>query len=158
MKTNRTSSEFQFGFYVGEYIVHRFLPTLDIYCQGATTQVIKVNDEDRIEYERLEGLYAEKIWGNMTNESYASEFLASRKFGQSLQEKYMPAELICYLQPLTIANIDEFKKGLRDSIWNSDVSCYDSQPENVTIYDEIGTKGHVFFTIIKFNLIKYDYE
>jgi len=145
------SSEFQLGYYVGEFIVHRFLPTIDVECQGATTQVIHVSDNDKAEYERLSDAHHQSYDRN-NPKANAIEWEAYRKCSRELQEKYMPETLLCYLNPLTITNMDEFKLGLWDSLWNSDVCSYDIQPENIKIYDDITATGHIFFTIIEFKL------
>lgn len=138
--------EWQFGYFVGEKIVHCFLPTLSIDAMPSTN-VISVSEEDTKEYEKLKAK-----WFNLKNNKQLKdseeEWNSLLRFNKILRDKYLPNPLLCYLEPLNIIDEKEFKKGLITSLWNSDICHYDITPENIKIYDD----EDIFFTIIELKL------
>ena len=66
---NNLSSEKQLGFFVGEYIISHYLPTLSTSILK-TRKVIQVNDEDSKEHEKLDKeWYSLTEYGDKRNES-----------------------------------------------------------------------------------------
>lgn len=108
------------GDFVGIYIFDHYLPTIDIL--GPTTKrCFQTTKEEREEYERLTELWYKKYsidpksakdeWGNLTN------------FRKTLVQKYLPKVLTCDVPLLKYDNVDEVKRGIQVSLWNSDC-CY----------------------------------
>jgi hypothetical protein len=137
---NKLTTEYQFGYYVGENIVNRYLPTLSV--ESGTRTQIEVSEEDSNEYNRIE-----KEWSNkyQNNKSSDVEWNDYQKYRENLNKKYLPNPLICHISPL---NIEEFKKGLIWSLYDSDHCSYNLDPDKIKIYDD----ENLYFTIIEFEL------
>ena len=140
------SLESQLGYFVGEYIVHRNLPTLSTNLMRSR-KVIQVSEEDAKENERLNAEWFEtvRVSGKMDDGS-KEKWEKLYNHNKMLNKKYLPEKLVCYLKPLNIANVEEFKKGIIFSLWNCDMCSYDLKPENINIYDDINGD----FTVIEF--------
>lgn len=139
---NTLTTERQFGFFVGETIIAKYLPQLSIDTDSG--KVVQVSDEDEKKYKD-----AEKKWFRCDNEEEKQKFwLKYYNLRQTLIKKYLPKALICHFDILSIINEDEFKKGLIESLWNSDICEYSLNPDDIKIYDD----EKVFFTIIELNL------
>ena len=106
---NSLTSEYQLGYYVGEYIVSRFLPTLstDII---QSRRVINVSEEDTEENKRLDSEWVNTKRPN--EEGSKDKWDLFYRHNKMLEKKYLPNPLICHLGTLNILNMDEFKKGL----------------------------------------------
>lgn len=137
----KLTSEWQFGYYVGEDIVHRDLPTLSV--EGGTRNEIQVSEEDEAEYKRLEKEWYNKYSHDET--SAKNEWEEYQKFREILKVKYLPEKLECYRGLMNITNMEEFKDGLITSLWGSDVCNYSLNPEDIKIYDD----ENCYFTIIE---------
>lgn len=148
--TKSKTLEFQLGEYVGEYIVNRFLPTIST-DSIRTNKCIEVSEEDKATNKQLE-----EDWFNSTK--YGNNPLSEtgnnikwdkyREHSRYLESKYLPKTLTCYLSPLNIQNIEEFKKGLSLTLWDCDICHYNIEPENIKIYDD----EDGYFTYIEFTL------
>jgi hypothetical protein len=144
-RKNNLTSEYQLGYYVGEYIVIRFLPTLST-DMIQSRRVITVSDEDSEENKRLD---SEWFNSNRANEEGSKDkWDLFYQHNKMLEKKYLPNPLICHLGTLNILNMDEFKKGLSYSLWDCDICSYNIEPENIKIYDD----EDVRFTIVELKL------
>lgn len=145
----RLTAEYQFGYYVGEEIVTRHLPTITTDMQKSRNQ-IKVSDEDAAESERLhdEWWNTGKYRKNHDEAVNKEHWKAYRKHYVSLEKKYLPNPLKCNIDLLNIRDEKEFKDGLIHSLWNCDMCTYSLKPEDIKIYDD----EDLFFTIIEFVL------
>lgn len=137
------TAEYQFGFFVGEDIVNRFLPTLSV--EGGTNKQILVSSEDQREYNRLDKKWYErcKPGSSSTNE----EWIDFQNFRQILKTKYLPNPLECHVNLLNIRDMGKFKAGLITSLWDCDHCNYSLESEDIEIVDEDD-----YFTVIKFKL------
>lgn len=134
----KLTADWQLGYYVGESIYHKSLPTLSV--EPGTRIIIPVSLEDEQEYKRIE----EEWWDNYTDEEWNSY----QEFRKKINKKYLPNPLKCYENILNITNMEEFKDGLITSLWNSDVCNYELTPDKIKIYDD----GEIYFTIIELEL------
>lgn len=139
----KMTPEYQLGLYVGEELVRRYLPTLDI-DMIRTNNLIKVLPEEKEEHERLND-----IWYNSYNsEGQKSEdnWKSLRENHKKLEDKYLPQELICRIDPINVVNEKEFKTGIANALWNSDLCHYKcSSPDDIEFWlDECA-----YFTVIK---------
>jgi len=144
IKRNKEQSlESQLGYFVGEYIVHRYLPTLSTDVM-LSRKVIQVSEEDTAENKRLSDEWSETARNSKDgrNEKWVTYF----NHNKMLKKKYLPEKLICHVRRLNIENMDEFKDGLITSLWDCDMCSYSLKPENINIYDE----HHGYFTVIEF--------
>jgi hypothetical protein len=142
-KPESKSVEYQLGFMIGDYIVEKYLPVIDIYSQ--TKNTINVSDEDRIEYERLNKLWFKTDFHD--KHVAKDEWFNLRTFGMSLEKKYLPHILKCYIYPISVENIIDLKRGIRDSLWDCDKCCYKIETD-----DDIIIENEYGFSFIKLNL------
>ncbi len=139
------SLAYQLGIYVGEEIVHRYLPTLS--CDSITTRTnISVTCAEGDEARRLNDVWF-KIAHN-TNDSTAdtAEWKALRAHHEMLEEKYLPKTVECHFQLLNIREEDmaDFKRGVSHSLWGCDASHYSTDENDISV--EADKDG--WFTII----------
>ena len=143
------TAEYQFGYYVGEDIVRRFLPTITTDMLKTRTQ-IKVSEEDSEENKRLN----DKWWETSQYSSNPNEVTNKENWNlyfqhnKMLEKKYLPNPLKCYIDLLNIRDEKEFKDGLIYSLWKCDMCSYSLKPEDIKIYDD----EDLWFTIIEFVL------
>jgi hypothetical protein len=147
------SLEWQLGIYIGDYIVEKFLPTLS--TRGSTHTIIEVTKEEANEYERLDQDWWNAIHPNgqsISNiENGKKEWNHLRAFVKMLEEKYLPKTLECHIPRLSSVsdeNMTKLKKGIANALWNSDVSCYSCNLDDI----EISTEEDDFFTIVRLKL------
>lgn len=136
--TDKKSLSNQLGYYVGEFIVHRYLPTLS--CVTMHTRTVKeVSEDDAEEYNQLDEAWFKTTMRNRGNGKPAGgdteEWKALQECHQRLKVKYLPEKLEC---PLPILNLDEldielFKQGLGVSLWDCDMSYYSCDPKDIEI-------------------------
>jgi hypothetical protein len=142
-KIQAMSAEFQLGLYVGEELVRRCLPTLDV-DMIQTRNILKVLPEEKEEIERLDKIWfnSQDLDGNHSKEAWDH----LRESHKRLEEKYLPQELICRIPPVNIKNEKDFKEGIAISLWDSDLSHYKcSGPEDI----EFWLEEDAYFTIVK---------
>jgi hypothetical protein len=141
--------DYQLGYFVGEYIVNRYLPTLSTDLLKSN-RVIEVTEEESLENKRLN-----EDWFSSTtysvnhdgpddgNDDKWRKYLEHNKM---LEKKYLPNPLECYIQLIKLNDEIEFRKGLRFSLWNCDRCQYNI--ENYTIQHNL----ELMYTKITFNL------
>lgn len=148
---DEVSIDFELGFYIGEHIVNRYLPTLSTDMLQSR-RVIKVNEEDSIENKRLDNEWFSttrynKNW-NGEDDGDKEKWNLYLQHNKMLEKKYLPNPLECHLGLIKFNDEDKFKEGIRSSLWDCDMCSYNIEKENIKIeYDmEMG------FTIITFQL------
>jgi hypothetical protein len=135
------SVEFQLGCYVGDEIVRRFLPTLDI-DMIQTNNLWKVTPAEKAEAERLNNDWFEK---SQSNKPCSAEWKKLRAYHRQLEDKYLQDFLECRISPVNVNDETEFKRGVAHSLWHSDLSHYACSSPN-----DIGMRlsSDVYFTVI----------
>ena len=131
--------EYQIGCYVGEQIFNKDLPCLDVDMIH-TSRVINVTPEELVEAERLN-----EVWYKDHTDDNGPNWVALRAYHKELEDKYLPKVLVCHVDPINVVDMEEFKKGVRTSLWDCDM-CHYNIRENSDIdvaYDE-----DYYFTII----------
>jgi hypothetical protein len=145
---NKITLDWQLGYFVGENVVHKDLPTIS--AEPGTRKIIPVSLEDEMEYKRTEENWWDKSrHGRKDANEEWNKYQECRK---RLHKKYLPNPLMCYVTILNISNMDEFKNGFICSLWNSDVCNYNLSPEKIKIYDD----EEVYFTVIELELSDED--
>lgn len=157
----------QLGYYIGEEIVRKYLPTLSVDMLQTTT-IISVTDAEKKECKRLE-----KAWWNKRdkvrtklnkelkesdlnlewweidhkiNEATKAEWDALRAYHEMLEEKYLPKTIECHFRHLNISerNMKKFKEAIGVVLWDCDCSHYSVDPKDIDVKaDEDG-----YFTVI----------
>ncbi len=142
--------DYLLGRYVGEYVISNILPTLSI-SGIRTKKCISVTEEEANKYEELNDFwYKNHKKTNEPTKEVDVNWVAMINYYNSLKVKYLPAELVCHVPLLKFNDIEEFKKGFRNSLWNSDTCEYQiSKNEDIVIEDGNDTD---YFTLIKLKL------
>ena len=143
---DKLTSDYQFGFFVGEDIYNCNLPTISI-DNIHTRKLISVTSEEIREFNRLEELWSNKYHHGKdeANEEWDNVI----KFRREMETKYLPPVLRCSYHLMNIRDMVEFKKGLRDSLWNCDICHYKIETDDdINIFDD----GDFYFTNI---ILKY---
>lgn len=153
---SKLSLAFQLGYYVGEEIVHRYLPTLSCDMMQ-TNKVISVTAGEGDECRRLNKVWYEKRTSFRGNDDEGAkeseaEWNAVRAYHEMLEDKYLKPIIECRFTLLNVRaeDMEEFKKGLGTSIWDCDCSHYSSKAENI----EIEADDEGMFTTITLKRVK----
>lgn len=124
------SSDYYLGKLVGQFIFHKYLPTLSIDMLKSPT-VITVSDEEKAEVDRLHQLLSDSYEdGTEPPTKYGlkktTEMAHKNWIGciNKLAEKYLPEKLHCRFEGIEVSNLKDFKDGLVDYLWNTDLSWY----------------------------------
>ena len=144
--------DYQLGFYVGLEIVHRYLPTLSS-DMIQSRNLIEVSQMDSEENKRLEEEWFSTTkyggeWDGKSKEGNKEKWDDLYDHNKMLEIKYLPHTLTCYLDVLNVNDMNQFKEGIRTSLWDCDMCSYNIDIENIKIYDD----EDVRFTIIEFTL------
>lgn len=147
---NSLTLAYQLGFYIGEQIVYRHLPTLSIdHIQ--TNKNISVTCAEGDEFRRLDEIWFNKrmsIKGTEEEKKKATEleWQDVTHLRKQLQDKYLPKTVKCYFSLLNIKEEDmkEFKEGIINSLWNCDCCHYSLKPSDISV---VATDDG-YFTII----------
>jgi hypothetical protein len=124
--------EYQLGWYVGEEIVRKYLPTLSVDMIQTRT-VIEVDPAEKVECERLNDIWFEKSQ-RLGQEGSSKEWKELRAYHEMLEAKYLPKEVICHIQPVNYIDEDQFKLGIVRALWDSDLCHYKcSDPSDVDV-------------------------
>jgi hypothetical protein len=151
-RIKKLTLEYQLGYYIGEYIVYRYLPTLSIDML-TSRKVISVTSEEQREYQELDDAWFQKVQSNrnLPDSSYSApdEWDALMKFRREMQNKYLPKKLECHISPLNVENMEELKRGIMSSLWNCDMCHYNcSKTDDIEIIlDEDGYFTKIILTL-----------
>jgi hypothetical protein len=110
------------GQLVGEIILTKYLPTLET-DMIQTNKLVRITNIDELsENLRLGKIMVTKIdsFEDEYSEAHA-EWLAHTNI---LAKKYLPEKLECRVTQIEITDINMFKQGLDDYLWDCDVSWY----------------------------------
>ncbi len=123
---------YQLGTYVGEYIINKYLPTLSIdYIHTNKNIVVTCAEGD--EYRRLND-----VWFNKRPNDASVEWNALKKHENMLYDKYLPKTLECRIPFLCVNeyNIEDFKNGLIEVLWDCDCCNYKIGSDDIIIEKE----------------------
>ena len=123
------------GFFIGEEICRTKLPRLST---DGFSRSIKISNEDEEEYKRLSSVWSSKY--DTTNpEASHKEWVEYRKFDQVIEKKYLPNPFFyrsIMLNVDKLENIDKFKNGLINSLWDDDFCHYSINQDDIKIYND----------------------
>jgi hypothetical protein len=130
MRTPTNTADYYLGKLVGQLIFYTRLPTLNVDMLKSPT-IIDVSEDETREVDRLHQLLIdtseddtkpETKWGvKKSTETAHKNWIGEIN---KLAEKYLPEKLHCRFERIEINNIKEFKDGLADYLWNTDLSWY----------------------------------
>lgn len=123
------STEYWLGVFVGEEIVRKTLPTLDIDLIS-TNNVIKVLDLDRSLYEEIYNELQNSVIDNEYNKDVWEKYM---NFRRNIEKKYLLNTIIHQTKPMFIENMADFKLGIANALWNSDVCHYSCDVDKIDV-------------------------
>ena len=117
-----TDPNYYMGQLVGEIILIKYLPTLETDMIETNKRVKVTDPEEYKENCRLDEILVTKMSSKDDEYSEAhANWLAHTKM---LAKKYLPEKLECRVTQIEITDIDSFKQGLDEYLWDCDVSWY----------------------------------
>jgi len=137
--------DYQLGFYIGENIVDNYLPTLSTDMIHSR-KVIKVSEKDEIENNRLDDEWFNSCTHERGNSGDKEKWEAYFNHNKMLERKYLPQTLECVFSLIRIDDMNKFKEGIKESLWNCDMCSYNIDKEKIEIYNDL----ELGFTHIKF--------
>jgi hypothetical protein len=117
------NESYQLGQLTGEIIELKYLPTLETDMIKTST-VIKVSSEDLIENKRLDDILHSSYTFNGGSGDSTDTHKDWLDHVNILADKYLPKEIECRVTKIEPSDLDSFKKGLYDYLWNTDLSWY----------------------------------
>lgn len=134
MRQRLETADYYLGKLVGQIIYHLYLPTLSVNMLKSPT-VIQVTEEETAEAERLNQLLNNTYydatpkdkWGNKESTRIAHKNWID--YINELGRKYLPEKLHCRFERIDVVDMAEFKDGLREYLWNTDLSWYDVEDD-----------------------------
>ena len=134
---------YQLGLYVGEYITRRFLPTLSTDMLKTYTE-IQVSEEDAERHRIVD----EALWKTDPRSTNRQEkFEVYKALNNELAKKYLPEKLDCLVPKIYPTDMDTFKEGLKDQLWDTDLSHYFPQDDFYQVGHEMGWADHIILTL-----------
>lgn len=126
----KKTADYYLGTLVGQIIFLKYLPTMNTDMLQSL-HVIDVSEEDKAEVDRLH---------QILTDTYSDGTVPKTKYGMKesteiahknwidyinvLAEKYLPKKLECHFEKIKVGDFKEFKEGLTDYLWNTDLSWY----------------------------------
>ena len=137
---------YQLGMYVGEHITFKYLPTLSTDMMHTNTRV-QVSEEDA-ERHRIVDEALHNTWKiNKGSENSVKEFEVYKALNNELARKYLPEKLTCLIPKIYPTNIDTFKEGLSDQLWDTDLSHYFPEDDFYTVGHKEGWADYIILTL-----------
>lgn len=137
---------YQLGLYVGEYITRRFLPTLSTDMLKTHT-IVEVSEEDA-ERHRIVDEALHSTWKiNRGSENIVKEFEAFKALNNELAKKYLSEKLDCLVPKIYPTDMDTFKEGLYDQLWDTDLSHYFPEDDFYQEGHKEGWADHIILTL-----------
>ena len=137
---------YQLGLYVGEYITRKYLPTLSTDALK-TYNEIQVSEEDaerhRVADKALMKTYNHK-WRTVDSKK---EFEAFKTLNNELAKKYLSEKLDCLVPKIYPTDMDTFKEGLKDQLWDTDLSHYFPEDDFYREGHKEGWADHIILTL-----------
>lgn len=142
--------EEQFGYAIGEIIVLTKLPTLNI--DGMISRsCIEVSKEEEVTVKILNDKWLESYSIDKNSDDSKKSWSELSNYRHEMEEKYLPKELECIFFNIFVKDWESFKKGIRASLWDSDICHYDIDTNDCIRIDN--SDNH--YTKIILNLTKY---
>jgi len=114
---------YELGQLAGEIIEMKYLPTLETDMLK-TFNVVKVDDDELIENKRLNDILDDSYSFNGGSGDSATAHKDWIDHVYILAEKHLPEKLECKINKVNPKNMDSFKDGLKNYLWNTDLSWY----------------------------------
>jgi len=134
---------YQLGQYVGEHITRKYLPTLSTDMLKTYT-IVEVSKEDA----EIHRIADEALWKTDPRSTDRQEkFEVYKALNNKLAKKYLSEKLECMIPKIYPTDMNTFKEGLKDQLWNTDLSHYLPQDDFYQVGHEMGWADHIILTL-----------
>lgn len=114
---------YQLGVYVGEYITTKYLPTLSTDMLKTYTE-IQVSQQDAERHKEVDEALSKTRKYNGGDGNSEQAFAAYKALNNELARKYLSQKLECLVPKVYPTDMNLFKEGLQDQLWDTDLSHY----------------------------------
>ena len=136
---------YQLGQYVGEHITRRFLPTLSTDALKTYTE-IQVSEEDAERHRIVDEALIDTYYGRGTGDRREA-FKVYKALNNELARKYLSEKLDCLVPKVYPTDMNKFKEGLMDQLWDTDLSHYFPEDDFYKVGHEMGWADHIILTL-----------
>ena len=134
---------YQLGMYVGEHITFKYLPTLSTDALKTYTE-IQVSEEDAERHRIVD----EALWKTDPRSTNRQEkFEIYKALNNELAKKYLSEKLDCLVPKVYPTDMDIFKEGLKDQLWDTDLSHYFPEDDFYREGHKEGWADHIILTL-----------
>ncbi len=137
---------YQLGLYVGEYITRKYLPTLSTDMLQTYTR-IPVSQEDAERHRIVDEALNKTYTFNGGNGEGKAEFEVYKALNHELARKYLSEKLECLIPKIYPTDMDNFKQGLKDQLWDTDLSHYFPEDDFYRQGHELGWADYIILTL-----------
>lgn len=134
---------YQLGIYVGEHITFKYLPTLSTDAIKSYVE-IEVSQFDTKRHEQVYDALKD-AWDKKQPSEEA--FSVYKALNNELARKYLSQKLECMVPKLYPTDMDKFKEGLKDQLWDTDLSHYFPEDDFYRQGHEMGWADYIILTL-----------
>ena len=134
---------YQLGQYVGEHITRKYLPTLSTDMLKTYT-IVEVSKEDA----EIHRIVDQTLWKTDPRSTTRQEkFEVYKALNNELARKYLSEKLDCLVPKIYPTDMDVFKEGLKDQLWDTDLSHYLLEDDFYREGHKEGWADHIILTL-----------
>jgi hypothetical protein len=137
---------YQLGIYVGEYITFKYLPTLSTDALKTYTE-IQISEEDTERHEQVVDALNSTRKYNGGDGNSTEAFEVYKALNNELARKYLSEKLECLIPKIYPTDMDTFKEGLKDQLWDTDLSHYWPEDDFYKQGHEMGWADYIVLTL-----------
>lgn len=137
---------YQLGMYVGEHITRKYLPTLSTDALK-TYNEIQVSEEDAERHKLADEVLMKTYNHKWRTGDSEKEFAVFKALNNELAKKYLPEKLDCLVPKIYPTDMDVFKEGLKDQLWDTDLSHYLPEDDFYREGHKEGWADHIILTL-----------
>jgi hypothetical protein len=119
----KTNESYDLATLAGEIILLKYLPTLETDMLK-TNVIVKISEEGLIEEKRLHDILDNSYTFNGGDGDSQQKHEDWSSYVNILAEKHLPKKIECVIPCIAPKDLKQFKKGLYDFLWDTDLSWY----------------------------------
>jgi len=119
----KTNESYDLATLAGEIILLKYLPTLETDMLK-TNVIVKISATELIEEKRLHDILDNSYSFNGGDGNSEHNHKIWLSYIKILAEKYLPKKIECVIPCITPKDLKQFKEGLCDFLWDTDLSWY----------------------------------
>ena len=137
---------YQLGMYVGEHITFKYLPVLSTDVLKTYTE-IQVSKEDARRHKSVNEALLRTRKLNSGDGNSTEAFEVYKALNNELARKYLSEKLDCLVPKVYPTDMDKFREGLMDQLWDTDLSHYLPEDDFYQVGHEMGWADHIILTL-----------